>query len=242
MLKLLIIGQQDYVYKNLIPLIDYTQAAVSCISAKSSTELIKTKIIYLQPDVLIADIDQVGFDAFALLDALTVYRFKVIFISHQQMGCYRALKYKVNDYILKENIEQQMLASIYKLGKSSKAKPRSTNRFPNMKITSRNISINTSAGILFFDKEKIIRIEACRSYSCIYLSNGTKTTVSKSLRQMVDMLSNRDYFRIHHSHLINRHYIDMIRYQDGGYVLMKDGSHIPIARRRKQHLISFMTA
>ena len=88
----------------------------------------------------------------------------------------------------------------------------------------------------------ILRVEADRSYSYLYLLNGNKKTVSKPLKEVEKMLPENLYFRTHHSHLINLSHIDMIKYQDGGCVLMKDGSQVPIARRRKREFVSFMTA
>ena len=103
------------------------------------------------------------------------------------------------------------------------------------------ISIRSSRGLFFIDKESIIRIEADGSYCNVYLTNGTKQTVSKPLCRIEKLLNSSNYFRTHHSHLVNSNHIVMLQYEDGGYLQMSDGSQVPIARRRRRNLISYMS-
>lgn len=102
------------------------------------------------------------------------------------------------------------------------------------------ISIPTSKGAEFIDIKDIIRIEADRSYSMIFLANGRRLMVSRCLNEYDSMLSERNFFRIHNSHLINLEQVKVYVRGDGGYIEMNDTSVVPIARQRKESFLETM--
>ena len=51
------------------------------------------------------------------------------------------------------------------------------------------------------------------------------------------MLSGKDFFRIHESHLINLTYLKKYIKGDGGQVVLTDGSVLDVARRRKDDFL-----
>ncbi|NOR87403.1 MAG: DNA-binding response regulator, partial [Bacteroidales bacterium] len=80
----------------------------------------------------------------------------------------------------------------------------------------------------------IIRCEADKGYTEFYLRNGKKILVSKGLKDYDDLLSDFNFIRTHQSHLINLDYIDSFEKSDGGYILMTDGSTVPVSSRKKE--------
>jgi two-component system, LytTR family, response regulator len=99
------------------------------------------------------------------------------------------------------------------------------------------IAIPTSKGSEFIDIKDIVRIEADRSYSIIYISNGRRLMVSRCLNEYDTMLCDRNFFRIHNSHLINLEQVKIYVRGDGGYIEMNDSSVVPIARLRKESFL-----
>jgi two-component system, LytTR family, response regulator len=102
------------------------------------------------------------------------------------------------------------------------------------------IAIPTSKGAEFIDIKEIIRIEADRSYSMIYLASGRRLMVSRCLNEYDSVLSDRNFFRIHNSHLINMEHVKVYVRGDGGYIEMNDTSVVPIARQRKDAFLESM--
>lgn len=102
------------------------------------------------------------------------------------------------------------------------------------------IAIPTSKGAEFIDIKDVVRIEADRSYSTIYLLNGRKLMVSRCLNEYDSMLNERNFFRIHNSHLINLEHVKVYVRGDGGYIEMNDTSVVPIARQRKESFLESM--
>ena len=54
------------------------------------------------------------------------------------------------------------------------------------------------------------------------------------------MLNGYGFFRIHQSHLINLKYIDHFSKLDGGAVIMKDNTALPVARRKKEDFMKLL--
>ena len=85
-------------------------------------------------------------------------------------------------------------------------------------------------GTLRLPLKQITHIESERNYSYIHLSNGNKELSSKNLAYFEDILIDKNFYRSHRSHLINRFHI--IAIADGNFIL-KNGMEIPISRRKE---------
>ena len=63
----------------------------------------------------------------------------------------------------------------------------------------------------------------------------------KSLKEFEDILPSNVFFRTHQSHIINVSFVKKFIKEDGGYVLMEDGTEVMVARRRKDEFIKMLT-
>ena len=73
-----------------------------------------------------------------------------------------------------------------------------------------------------------------------FLQDGKKILVSRNLKDYEEMLNGFGFYRIHQSHLINLRYIDHYSKLDGGAVVMKDKTNIPVARRKKEDFLKLL--
>jgi two-component system, LytTR family, response regulator len=107
--------------------------------------------------------------------------------------------------------------------------------------TSRNnndqfkVALSTTEGTYFFKTSDIIRMEADRAYTHFYLADKRRIVASKPLREYEDLLEQHGFCRVHKSHLVNLTYAE--HYETGGYVKLKDGQRIEVARRRKDEVL-----
>ena len=98
---------------------------------------------------------------------------------------------------------------------------------PNIKIV-----VPGSKTLDFILLEEIVRCEGLQNYTRIYLLDGRSIISSSNIGVFKSVLSNRDFFSTHKSHLINMNHI--IRYHKSGRVEMIDKSFVPVARRKKE--------
>jgi len=102
------------------------------------------------------------------------------------------------------------------------------------------LAIPTSTGMEYLDTKAIIRVEADRSYSWFYMEGGGKYLVSRNLKEYQELLSDRNFFRTHNSHLINLEHVKKYIRHEGGYIEMSDTSTVPISRGKKDLFLEHM--
>jgi two-component system, LytTR family, response regulator len=79
--------------------------------------------------------------------------------------------------------------------------------------------------------EEIIYCKANSNYTEIYTTNERRFLIPKTLK-WVEINSNINFIRIHHSYLINYHYLSIIK-ESISVLELKNGVRLPISRRQK---------
>lgn len=102
------------------------------------------------------------------------------------------------------------------------------------------INLPTLQGFKRVNINEIIRCEADSNYTFIYLLDKTKVVVSKTLHDFEKNLSNYNFFRIHHKHLINLEHLKEYIKGKGGQVVMADNSVLDVSTRRKNDFLHKM--
>lgn len=101
----------------------------------------------------------------------------------------------------------------------------------------KKISIPTLEGVILFPEQDINRLEAMGSYCMIHLSDHKKITTSKPMAHFEQMIDERQFMRIHKSHIVNLNNVTRYIRGEGGSVEMKDKSEVPVSRRLKAELL-----
>jgi len=93
------------------------------------------------------------------------------------------------------------------------------------------IQVRTLDSIYIVCVKNIIRCEAYKNYTTIFLRDEKSILVSHTLKDFETLLPFPDFMRIHQSHLVNCNYIKRISKQDS-CILLTDNSKIPISNRK----------
>ena len=102
------------------------------------------------------------------------------------------------------------------------------------------LQLSTADGHYFINHEEIVRLEASSNYTRIYLTNNTKVTASKVLKEFVAALEPFGFVRTHRTHMVNRQHISRITPQ--GNIIMRDSSVAEISRRMKRIVMRTLKA
>jgi two-component system, LytTR family, response regulator len=100
------------------------------------------------------------------------------------------------------------------------------------------VAITTNEGLTFIKLGDIIRFQANKNYTTLYLINDQRVIGSKNIKEYEDLLPEDIFFRIHHSHIINLNYVKSYSKGRGGNLIMEDGTSIEVAVRRKESFLS----
>lgn len=197
-------------------------------------------IIRHQPDVVFLDVQMPDGTGFDLLEQLPEIRFKIIFASAYDRFAIQAFKFSAIDYLLKPVEAQGLTEACSRL----KEEDRYSEISKKLEVLLQNrhsfekIALPTMDGITFVKIRDIIRCESDNNYTNIFINNGKKMVVSRTLKEYEDMLTPFNFFRIHKSHLINLSYLQKYRKGEGGFVIMEDGAELEVSRRRKEEFLT----
>jgi two-component system LytT family response regulator len=197
-----------------------------------------------QPDILFLDImlgDGTGFD---ILEIVPNLRSKIIFVTASDEYAIKAFKFAAIDYILKPYSNTELANSIKKAKEQIQPNKEQLSvlqdSINNPHKVLQKISLHTSEKIIVVQLSEIIRCKADNNYTTFYLEKGKKILVSKTLKYYSDMLKEHNFLRVHQSHLINTSYIKEFIKSDGGYLILKDKSNIPVSVRKKNEVIEIL--
>ena len=201
----------------------------------------------IKPELVFLDVEMPNGTGFDLLTHFPEKNFDVIFITAFNHYAIKAIKFSAVDYILKPiNIHEFIEAVSRVIDKRDNNTIRDNDNIEALLENIRTshptrLVIPTSDGSEYLNPNSIIRIEADRSYSWFFINDKRKMLVSRHLKEFQDLLSDRNFFRPHNSHLINLDFVKKYVRRDGGYIEMIDGSQIPISRNRKDLFLAHMS-
>jgi two-component system LytT family response regulator len=88
--------------------------------------------------------------------------------------------------------------------------------------------------------KNIIRCQADDYYTNFFLVDGRRIMISKTLKESEELLVDYKFIRHHRSHLVNISYIKKYVKSDGGYIVLADGTKIPVSRRKKDVMVEYL--
>jgi len=211
---------------------------VEVIATYNSSVKALKKIEALQPDLLFLDIEMPVINGFELLEKILHLNFSVIFITAYNQYALKAFRFNALDYLVKPIEASDLIEAVTKAEK--KIKPTSAQlslvqRQLRGEIATR-IAIPGQNGISFIELNEIVFAEASNNYSKLILSDKRIFIVSKTLKDVQDVLEESHFLRVHRQYIINLNHVKQFN-RNESILIMDNGDHLPIARNQKEKLI-----
>lgn len=242
--KVLIIDDENRTRDFVKKMIDSFQLDLEVFTDGENVETGIEAINRIQPDIVFLDIQMPDGTGFDVLNSLETKRFEVIFITAYQEYAIKAIKFSALDYILKpidaEELHSAILTAIDSVDfkkEDLQYEALENNIQPGNR---RKLVLKTQECVYIVDLIEIIRCEADKNYTFFFLNNGKKILVSRTLKDFETMLNGYGFFRIQQSHLINLDYLDRYDKHQGGAIIMKDGSALPLSPAKKDQFFKLL--
>jgi two-component system LytT family response regulator len=214
-----------------------------CDNFIDGIELIKTH----KPDLIFLDPTNDNLASFDLVKELAFNIPKFIFISDDKNIAYEAFQYNAVDFLKKTLNFNELIVSIYKVIKLIEMEI----SFQNQKVYQINsfvtesnangfIAISSSDKIELIKLAEIVYCKAEGKYTEFVLINKQKILSSKNLGEYSSILMSNQFFRIHHSYVVNIKQILKITKKDGLYCEFENGISLPVAKRRQEEFVKFL--
>lgn len=196
-----------------------------------------------KPDLVFLDIEMPGHSGLDILDFFDEKEidFGIIFTTAYNEYAVKAFKLSAVDYLLKPISGDDL----------EKAAERFEKRFVNAKPevnmqavekAGNKIAIPVGQSIKFIDLDEVLYLKAENTYTEIFMQDGSKLLVSRTLKNFEEVFSDKPaFFRCHKSYIINRNYVlDYVK-SDGGYLILKPKTEIPISSERVNEFLENAT-
>lgn len=198
------------------------------------------------PQLVLLDIrmpDGTGFD---LLRQVMPVSFRIIFVTAYEEYALKAFKVNALDYLTKPIDPAELqhaiekAASIIENEDINERLKKMLNDYIKFQVPeNKKIILKTSETIHVVDIDNIVRCESDRNYTVFHLEDKTKILMSKTIKDYSDLLELHDFYRVHHSHLINLKYLVKFK-RDELMCVLKDNTEIPVSTRKRDELLKVL--
>ncbi len=192
----------------------------------------------LQPDLLFLDIEMPGMNGFEMLEKLLHLQFSVIFITAYNQYALKAFRFNALDYLVKPVDTADLIEAVAKAERKIKPTTAQLNLVQRQlrgELPSK-IAVHGSTGISFIDLNEIVYAEASNNYSKLLLTDKRMFTISKTLKDVQEVLEESHFLRVHRQYIINLNHVKQFN-RNEGILTMVNGDHLPIARNQKERLV-----
>lgn len=215
------------------PQIDVVASAASVVEAAKA-------IRKDAPDILFLDIELGNETAFDLLDILPGLKCQIIFTTASEEYAIKAFRYAAIDYLLKPIDPDELIEATHKLSYQASTAPEQIeilNEQMNKNAVPVRLALHTMDRMFIIDIRDIQRCEADGNYTKFYIAGKSPILVTRTLKDFDRLLKVAGFIRAHQSHLVNAKHISEFVKVDGGYLVMKDGSKVPVSTRKRSSVI-----
>lgn len=238
MRKAIIIDDENRTRDLIAKMINSFGLDIEAISAGENVQSGIKAIEEHQPDIVFLDIQMPDGTGFDLLKAIPDKNFEVIFITAHEEFAIKAIKFSALDYILKP-VDPEELRTAVENALNTMGNKRDESQFEALQNNisaqqKRRLVLKTQESVHVVDLDQIIRCESDRNYTSFYLTENRKILVSKTLKEFETLLIGYNFIRVQQSHLINLDYVDRYNKGNGGSVVMRDGSEVPLSPAKRE--------
>ena len=211
---------------------------VQVVGAFTSSVKAFDELELLGPELIFLDIEMPVMTGLELLEKIGHLNYSVVFVTAYNEYALKAFRSNALDYLVKPVDKDELVEAVVKATKKIKPTAEQLDQLQKQirgqPIT--KIAIPSVNGVSFIDLANIIYGEASNNYSKLILTDGTTHLVSKTLKDVQEVLEEETFLRVHRQYIINLNHVKQLN-RNEGVITMSDGAHIPIARNQKEKLI-----
>ncbi len=193
----------------------------------------------LQPDLVFLDIEMPVMNGFELLEALPQLNCAVVFVTAYNEFAIKAFRFNALDYLVKP-VALEDLATV--IEKATRQQALKTDQLQLLRQQLKKgqitkIAVPGQTGIVFVDLRDILYVEASGNYACLVLPDNRKLLISKTLKDIQEVLEEQQFLRIHRQYIINLNQVKHFN-RNESLLTMINNEVLPVSRNQKENLIS----
>jgi two-component system LytT family response regulator len=210
-------------------------------TAKVGLNLIRQK----SPQLIFLNIELPDESGFSILNHFPIQQFETIFTTSSTEHAIPAIKHMAVDYLLKPISLIDLKASVIRYERKTQTHEHSNNLakqlIRNFKMGvpyHEKIALPTYDGFQVIRLNEILYCQASENYSYINTISNETLLITKTLKNLEELLPSDNFFRIHKSVLLNINYVKCFSRREGFMVTLDTGLKFEIATRRQEEFIN----
>lgn len=197
------------------------------------------------PPLIFLDIEMPKKNGFEVLQAFASPSFDVIFTTAYDQFALKAFRFAALDYLLKPIDAGDLVNALKRYERKVQGSFKQQldilmQQYQHPGTPPEKISFATQQAVHFVKPETIRYGESDGNYTTLFFLDNTKLMVSKTLKEVEEVLVPYQFLRIHNSFLINLKHVSRYIKGDGGSIEMVGGAQLPISRQRKDAVMQIL--
>ncbi len=192
-------------------------------------------------DLVFLDVEMPYGNAFDLLEKLETVDFETVFVTAYNQYAIDALNNHASYYLLKPISIDELIKAVDYVTRIKQKEEELQNSVLKPKVTSADgkITIPTQDGFEVLEMNNILYCKADDNYTQIFLVDGHKKLVSKTLKYFEGILNEYGFVRIHKSYLVNVNFVKTYKRGKGGTIVLSNDKELSVAPSKKAVLLSY---
>jgi len=243
MIRAIVIDDEPYCCDTLETMLEKYCPDVQLVAVCHSGEEAITAINQQKPDLVFLDIEMPRMNGFDMLQKIGSINFEIIFTTSFDQYALRAIRFSALDYLLKPIDKDDLVNAVQKVIQRSQKPIAQQLQLLMQKLQQPSNPINkialpTMEGLQMVAVESILYCESDSNYTTFHLKNKQKIIVSRTLKEMEELLEEYSFARVHSSYLVNLREVNKYIKGEGGYLVLNDGSTVNVSASRKKLLLT----
>jgi len=242
-MRAIIVDDEPYCCEVLLTLLQTSCPQVQAVACYNSSIDALKAIPQQQPDIVFLDVEMPNLNGFQLLECLPAINFNLIFTTSYDQYALKAFRWSAIDYLLKPIDREELVKAVSKVVNRSQWPATQQlelllEKWKQPGVAISKVALPTMEGLQMVAVDAIISCESDSNYTIFRLKDKQKMIVSRTLKEIEEMLQEYAFTRVHHSYLVNMNEINKYVKGEGGYLEMSDGSTIDVSRSKKEALLT----
>jgi two-component system LytT family response regulator len=242
MIKAIIIDDEPYACQALATLLERHCPEVALAGICQDARQAPALAAEIKPQLIFLDVEMPHMNGFELLEKLDTASCDIIFTTSYDQYAIRAIRFSALDYLLKPVDVEELKSAVRRSGgRSTSSLPQQLDilltKLQQPVAASKHIALPTMEGLQIVPVHTIIYCSSNSNYTILSLQDKQKLIISRTLKEVEEMLEEHRFLRVHHSHLVNLDEVKKYIRGEGGSLLMSDGATIDVSRSKKEILL-----
>ena len=243
MIRAIIVDDEPYCCDTLETMLEKYCPEVQLVAVCHSGEEAISAISQQKPDLVFLDIEMPRMNGFDMLQKIGAINFEIIFTTSFDQYALRAIRFSALDYLLKPIDKDDLQTAVQKVIQRTQKPIAQQLQLLMQKLQQpvnplNKIALPTMEGLQMVPVESILYCESDSNYTIFYLKDKQKIIVSRTLKEMEEMLEEYSFARVHSSYLVNLQEVNKYVKGEGGYLVLNDGSTVNVSASRKKLLLA----